>query len=279
MKASLRNDGESLNRTRMKFVLAPTNLRYGNENLNPMAQELLQLLGNPEARKPLGKPDSIWEAEKPASNLFYFSAENVSIRKGSKADIPVLSKQIPATNAVRVRIPLQIDTTTLVPALPQKHRHLAERTLRIRNTTDGPLPPGSVFVTDRDNRPMGQDKLPAMKPDEVATISFGSASEVYATISERVESEVKRAKREGGVYYDYVEVAGIVTVETSASSPRAVAVEVRVPGEVKRSSLAISEALGTGPLGVKITALHWQLEVQPDRPATYNYKYGLYIPK
>jgi len=271
--ANVRNDAEDFANTDLKFLLGDGSLN--DADLAITARSLMGggLAVGENTPAAAANPQNVTTPDLPI-----LTAENVTLKKNARAEIPVLRKKVKAPQGYMARLPLFVDSLGR-PRQPDGLLSNGNRSLLLTNSTGVPLPAGPLLMLDANERPMGQQALAAMPIDGVELVPMQTAPEIQLLSSERLQSREERAvRREDGTPMDRYTVRGSVRVDNQLGTPVVVQVTQEVLGTLNRTSVGEVRETGRSLRGNPIRTLTWQIPVKGQSQQVYTYEYTYLIP-
>lgn len=292
MKCFLENNAESFRDAQVKFVIGEPNLNYagGDPNLDQTTRELVQYLQSPVDSEELvstgGAPANETDEAEPTTGstqrageqgLYVFEVGRLTLQSPGQAEVPVFEQPMEARVMHTARLPLHLDEATGEPLQVEDLLFTSQLALRFRNTTGSPLLPGSLLLMDVQDRPLGQDKMPALRPGEETFVYYSEAPEVQVFVTERLQSREEKFKKINGEHHDRLRVRGSVRVQNNSKEFHRVRVSQEVLGELRRTSNGEVTVVGER-FGSPLKTLTWEIPVGADMSQTYTYEYEYFLP-
>lgn len=290
MKATLINDGEDLRDARIRFAVGYPNFQfahvpspmtlqqslqqflaslagnaYGNDRFaNAMTQQLtVNYTTSNDSDRVLPGPPATGES---AEDLFFDDRERVTLAKGERAQVPILSETVPFRHIYQWTVANEITTDQVW------------HSVSVANRGTTPWTTASALVLSN-GKPLAQDTMPYTAAGSSAEVKLTIATDVAV---ERTEVEVDRKPRDlqrFGYTYDAVVVEGTLTITNFKREAITVDVTKDVEGQ---STLREPEGkvtrLALRPKAVNPSErLEWQLPVAAGATRTVKYRYKVWV--
>ena len=289
MRATLINDGEDLQGTRVRFAVGHPNFEFASVpsplTLQQTLQQFLASLSGSSADRfgtvmtqqltlnyatsanaahtPVAAPETGESAE----DLFFYDREGVVLAKGERAMVPILALVAPFRHVYQWKVGSDENTTDQV-----------WHSISVANEGTTPWTTAAALVTSG-GKPLAQDTL--------AYTAAGSRAEVKLTVAtdiavERTEEEVERKPRDltrAGYVYDAVIVEGTLTMRNFKRDAATLDVTKEIDGQATmRDPEGKVTRLARPPRAVNPNErLEWRITVPAGAARTVKYRYKTWV--
>ena len=307
LKATLVNDAENFEDANVFFTVGYPNFIYA-DILSPLAMEesLTQLLQSlrREGRQdeaslgaitrqradfrynePMSSVDNNYEAmiAMPGTteeDLFFYSKETVSLKKGERAEYQLFSSEVDYKHVYEWEIPdtINVDLRGQQRTGPQKEeKEHVWHSIKLTNSTKFPWTTAPAFIVSG-WRPLAQDTIRYTPGGTSTNLKMTVASDL-SHVRQELETERQRDQKIYNYSYDLVTVKGVLRIKNLKDREISMEIKKKMTGEVVEVSHSGKiEKVAEGLQGVnQNSTVSWKFPIKGGEEANVTYKYKVYI--
>jgi hypothetical protein len=313
LQAEVFNNAEDIENAQMNFVVGLPNFIHENQlspmsmltNLNDFLRGLSSqmesrfddfanrgrsLMAYESDAEMSGNNESSGDIEgSQTEDLFFYTANSVSLKKGDRAIFPILESEVPIQHFYEVRLNevsadnnYYRDRQNEFLSFEDNFKNVVWHSVKIKNSAKSPLSSGSVLVTKNENgniRPICQDKISYTPIGAETIMRLTNAPDVSVKDFEKVKEIQENAYQHANGYrYDLVTVSGEVNIVNYKDKKIDLNVKRRITGKLLESSpkWLSNPILSNQSLLNKATEVCWELSLKAGEKLTIRYEYQFY---
>lgn len=232
------------------------------------------------AAEPISGPATPLEAE-PSEDLYVYDLGAVSLRRGERAYLPLLSQEVEYAHRFDWELPDRVDRYDRFQPPEEVEAAPVWHVLRLRNAAQAPWTTAPILVTG-DAGPVAQSRLDYTAAGAEASVRLTRAMDLVGQILE-VRADSERAERQAvrlfGNDYERVRVKG--TLELANHSRRAASMRVvkHFSGDLVNAEgdpKAQGEATGLGEVNAS-RVLTWEFELAAGATWKASFEYSVLL--
>lgn len=217
------------------------------------------------------------EGEK-VSDLYYYRAGNVSIRKKTKSIIPISLANIPFKDIYECEIgDLTNYYSTRTIYTDELQKSDTYHSLKFTNKTTAPITTASVFVVNENEEPIAQDQIKYTPVGAETFIRLSKAVDVSVKSKDEESKKAEDVKKINKVVYDKVTLKGTIEVNNFLNKPITLNVKKWVYGEVTDNGGGKTFKRGVYNNLNPYTNLSWELDLPAGEKKILTFYYDVYI--
>lgn len=224
-----------------------------------------------------GEDEYTADGEK-VSDLYYYKAGKISLKKNTKTLIPISLTTIPYKDVYEAEIGditnYYINRTV---TYDEMQRTDAYHSLKFTNKSGAPITTAPVFVVDQDEKPLAQDQIKYTPVNADVLVRLSKAIDVSVKSKDEELSRAEKVKKYNKVYYDKITLKGSVDVCNYLDKPITLSVKKTLNGEVTKSEGATVSKSGRYNSLNPFSTIKWEVELKAGEKKTIAYEYEVYI--
>lgn len=204
-----------------------------------------------------------------AEDLYVFSIENISLSKGARMVVPLVSYEVSSSSVYRLDLPASPPVQALQHFNNDQHRQLAQllnrptamHLLRIKNDNpEGyPITTAPAMIV-KDGRTLAQGLLTYAAPGAIVDLEVGAAVDIAVDTHEQESGRQPDAQLWNGYQHSRIDIAS--QIQLTNRKPHKVTVEVRklafgLPGVAGQNGKAVALSVFGDELFVEAEGVAW----------------------
>jgi hypothetical protein len=225
-----------------------------------------------------------------AEDLFFYNAQNVSLKKGGRALLDVLQTDIDYQHIYEVNIPTNTENSYAYTREFAEESRISNvwHSIRLKNDSRLPWTTGTVMVTKKIGniqKALSQDKLSYIPIGGKGKVKLTIAPNISVKDSEReLTREENKKKKETGAYgsgniYDLVTVEAKIEIKNYKNQDVRLNITRRILGESQKSNekwevrklVSIYNAINPNQ------ELDWEIDIPAGKTKEIIYQYQVYV--
>ncbi len=300
LSASLINDAQDLNHTNLNFVVGYPHFMYEDTptplSLNRGLDDFLSRAGAQERRPAYSRsllanqmvmsasemisdePDyTSFRPLEGTSNedLFFYSLDDVSLKKGERAQYNIFSGSVPYSHIYEVDLPKGVNQYDYEK---KEKPNQVWHSIRLENTTSNPWTTGSGMTMQK-GKALGQDIVYYTPAKSSVNLKITTSPDISVKDEEKEVDRKESIKLKDGYYYDLLTIEGEIVIANSKDKDVRLVVTRPVTGKIIISSdqpeIKSSATLRT-PINQENT-LKWNVGVKSRETKKLTYRYEVYL--
>ncbi|UPT66158.1 MAG: DUF4139 domain-containing protein [Sphingobacteriales bacterium JAD_PAG50586_3] len=224
-----------------------------------------------------GEDEYTADGEK-VSDLYYYKAGKISLKKNTKTLIPLSLTTIPYKDVYEADI---TDITNYyvnrTVTYDEMQRTDAYHSLKFTNKAGAPITTAPVFVVDQDEKPLAQDQIKYTPVNADVLVRLSKAIDVSVKSKDEELSRSEKVKKYNKLYYDKITLKGTVEVSNYLDKPITLSVKKSVNGEVTKADGGTTSKSGRYNSLNPFSTVKWEIDLKAGEKKTITYEYEVYI--
>lgn len=313
LRAVVLNDAEDFENTTMNFVVGSPRLLYtsilsplsGASSIPEFFQDLSQCQqdGGMKTRRQAycsvdsgyttvpdsGAADIGVVEDSDQEDLFYYTAESVSMKKNERAFINLLKTECPLQHMYQVNLEMEYQPTADGAFhFSEEYKDKVYHFIKLLNDSDTDWTTGTAMVTrkggeDDEHKPISQDMINFTPRLGQAKIKLNVAPDVTVQDAE-IESSRTNCKSDNSVakqgHCTFAKITGQIKIRNFKKKTIVLRINRRLTGEIQKGGdefgrTVVSKTLQSN--NGKSCDVSWELRLKPGEKKTVNYVYGKHI--
>lgn len=208
--------------------------------------------------------------------VYIMDAGYVSLKRNSKAYLPVFTKDVAIQQDYRCTIPNFVDTLDTdklgTPAYPIDVYH----SLSMPNTMDLPLLEGGIYVAEASGTVMGQTTVPYTTKGDTVMLRLARLQRIQAVTYEEVFSIEPKFRLEDKTIADRIIVRGFIELKNTDKRPIILNIDKEVTGILTRKGGALSKVTGQYNGRNPIQRMAWSIPLAGNTDQRIIYEYVIF---
>lgn len=253
---------------------------YGNDNrfLSNAQSVAWDYSSTGAAAIPIAGEDEYTANGEKVSDLYYYKAGKITLKKNTKTLIPISLTTIPYKDVYEADIG---DITNYYVnrsvTYDEMQRTDAYHSLKFTNKSAAPITTAPVFVVDQDEKPLAQDQIKYTPVNADVLVRLSKAIDVSVKSKDEELSRSEKVKKYNKLYYDKITLKGTVEVTNYLDKPITLSVKKSVNGEVTKAEGGTTSKSGRYNSLNPFSTIKWEVELKAGEKKTINYEYEVYI--
>lgn len=300
LSASLVNDAQDLAGTNLNFVVGYPHFMYQNTptplSLHRGLDEFMGQAGRQEYRPTyqrsmlanqmmMGASEMIADEPDYGSfrplegttneDLFFYRLDNVTLKKGERAQYNIFSATVPYSHIYEVDLPKALNQYDYEK---KDTPHQVWHSIRLENRTAHPWTTGSG-MTLQGGKALGQDILYYTPPKNSVNLKITTSPDIVVKDEEKEVDRKESIKQKDGYYYDLLTIEGEIIVSNTKSKDIRLIVTRPVSGKIlsisDQAEVKQSATLRT-PINPE-NSVKWDVGVKSQETKKLTYRYEIYL--
>jgi hypothetical protein len=227
---------------------------------------------------PIAGEDEYTANGEKVSDLYYYKAGKITLKKNTKTLIPISLTTIPYKDVYEADIG---DITNYYVnrsvTYDEMQRTDSYHSLKFTNKSSAPITTAPVFVVDQDEKPLAQDQIKYTPVNADVLVRLSKAIDVSVKSKDEELSRGEKVKKYNKLYYDKITLKGTVEVTNYLDKPITLSVKKSVNGDVIKAEGATTSKSGRYNSLNPFSTIKWEVELKAGEKKTINYEYEVYI--
>ena len=308
LSAQLLNDAEDLKNAQMNFAVGIPNFLYDNVS-SPLVSNLSldnflsQLSGNSSYENRYNTLSSnnssnisqntnyssasretaiIDNDGQQGQDLFFYTASNISLKKGERAVYSLFEVQIDYENIYCVVLRPNLENNNYRNNENEGKINLVQHSLQFQNQTKQPFTTGSVFITQKNgeiDRIVSQDKLNYTPTGGTTEVKLSLSSDILVKDVEKIINEKGEDKTVNGYKYALITIEGKIEVKNYKNIAVKVQLKRDIIGKMLKTNIdwKTTKKVDVSDILNGKNEVEWKVELEAGKSKEIVYTYQIYV--
>lgn len=222
-----------------------------------------------------------------AEDLYFYTLENMSLKKGGRGQYPVFTANIDIAHIYECNLPQNNEQKNYYQSEYsfQPNPNKVYHSIKVSNTTQYPFTAGPALVVkhDGETKPISQDRLHYTSINDHSFVKLTEAPDVRIKQAEKATNRKERVKKitrqNSEYYYDLITVEGQIKAKNYKNKKIDLNLRRTIIGDLQQSNVEWLkvERINTSGSPNKTTDVCWETSLKAGEELTIDYSYQIFV--